>query len=80
MENLVINQDGTVRFNGEKLGYDSLCENFEKVGQIKTDSSEIDLFKTEEGILEYLADGTFASGEDVNFTTLSIEELEDYYS
>jgi hypothetical protein len=79
MKNLIINANGTVRFNNEKLDYSTLCENFEKVSVLNTANGDIDIFKVEGGFIEYFGDGAFASGEDVNFTDLSIEEIKEYY-
>lgn len=72
---------GQVRIGGEIPTFEDLRANLEWVETIKTQGdADIDLFAYKGGFIEYMGDSSFGSGEDVNFTDLSLEEIRDYYS
>lgn len=81
MENVTINENGTVRVNGEVANYDNLLEVLSPFGEYETEESgTLVLFPYKDGHIELLLDGSFASGEEANFTDLSFEEIMEYYN
>ena len=77
---VTINENGTVRVNGEVADYDNLLEVTNPVGEYKTsDGKTLVLFDYENGFIEYFLDTSFASGESANFTELTFDEIMEYY-
>lgn len=75
-----INENGTVRVNDEVANYDNLLETIDPIGEYKTSEGKtIVLFPFENGFIEYLLNGSFASGESANYTEMTFEEISDYY-
>ncbi|MCK9220223.1 MAG: hypothetical protein M0P47_09270 [Bacteroidales bacterium] len=81
MKNIKINEDGTVRINGKVVEYDALVENLTCAGECRTkDGKVVALFPFENGVIEYILNGSFASGESANYTELSVGEIMEYYA
>ena len=80
MNTLKINENGTVTVNGEVANYDNLLESLTCVGEYETkDCGKLALFECEGGYIEYLLDSCFASGESTNYTSLSFDDIMNYY-
>jgi len=81
MENLTINENGTVRIGGEVADYDGLLEILSPIGEYETEEAgTLVLFPFKGGDIELLLDGSFGSGEEANFTDLSFEEIMEYFN
>lgn len=76
-----IDEKGRVRVNGEVADYENLNENLNLVGEYETaECGQLAIFRYKEGFIEFMIDGSFASGEEANYTTLSLDEVLDYYN
>jgi hypothetical protein len=73
-------ENGAIRINGEVPTLEILRKELESaIDGITSEGKNIIIFPFNKGHIEYLCDGSFATGESANFTTLSIDEITEYY-
>lgn len=74
-------ENGMVKINKEIANYDLLLENMEPIGEYETeDCGTLTLFEHEGELIEYLGDGCFIHGSEVNHTSLSFDEIMEHYN